>query len=246
MKIDQRDADAALGGEIHSRPSWILPAILLVVAAALGGVAWYVLTGPTVEELQGNTLKPTASADAADIRIDGVLFRVPANYTKFSRSRSSGDHDDLPLHVLLPDMTPWREADRAAFASNAPDARVVHLTLAIDRAKLTYEQKFERGIKPLADNPEGTPGPFGLTQFKFGPGTGYENTEWFSAKLGDGHELVMRCDVAAQPEFGPSCLRATRTADNVGVSYRFKRAHLAQWREIDAGVMRVIASFRPK
>src|SRR5262245_9938567 len=104
MKIDQRDADAALGGEVHAHSSWILPLLLLVIAAIIAAVFFVFLAGPSVDGLSGNTPWPTASADTADVRIDGVLFRVPANYTKFRRSRTSGDQDDLPLHALLPNM----------------------------------------------------------------------------------------------------------------------------------------------
>jgi hypothetical protein len=248
MKIDQRDADAALGGssEVHAHSSWMLPAIVLALAVAIAIGVFFYLTGPTVDEIQGNLPSPTASKETADIRIDGALFRIPANYTKFSRSRYSGDQDDVPMHALLPNMAPWSPGDKAAFASNAPDARVIHFTLAIDRAPLTYQEKFERGIKPAAQIQEGEPGPFGLTQYKFGPGTGYEQTEWFTAKLEDGSELVMRCDASANPDFGSSCMRVTRLPDNVGLTYKFKRSHLAQWKQIDAGIMGVIDSFRPK
>ena len=55
-----------------------------------------------------------------------------------------------------------------------------------------------------------------------------------------------RCDASANPDFGSSCMRVTRLPDNVGLTYKFKRTHLAQWREIEAGVMGLIASFRPK
>lgn len=247
MKIDQRDADAALGGEVHAHSSWMLPAILLVLAVLIGAGVFYYLTGPSVvEEIQGSVPAPTASKETANIRIDGVLFRIPANYTKYRRSRYDGDQDDVPMHALLPNMSPWSPGDAAAFESNAPNARVVQFTLAIDHATLTYQEKFERGIKPAALIADGEPGPFGLTQYKFGKGTGYENTEWFTAKLEDGSDLVMRCDASANPDFGSSCMRVTRLPNNVGLTYKFKRAHLAQWKQIEAGVMGLIASFRPK
>lgn len=246
MKIDQRDADAALGGEVHAHSSWILPAVLLVIAAGIAIGIFVYLTGPTVDEIQGNLPAPTSSSNTADIRVDGARFRIPANYTKFRRSRYNGDQDDVPMHALLPGMSPWAAGDAAAFASNAPNARVIHFTLAMDRAPLTYQQKFERGIKPLAQVPEGEQGPFGLTQFKFGPGTGYEKTEWFTAKLEDGSELVMRCDASPNPDFGSSCMRVTRLRGNVGLTYKFKRAHLAQWQKIEADMMALVESFRPK
>jgi len=224
----------------------MLPAVVLALAVAIAVGVFFYLTGPTVEEIQGNVPSPTASAETADLRVDGVLFRVPANYTKYRRSRYSGDHEDVPMHALLPNLSPWSPGDAAAFASNAPNARVIHFTLTVDRGPLTYEQKFDRGIRPAAENEAGEPGPFGLTQYKFGPGTNYEHTEWFTAKLDNGTELVMRCDASANPDFGSSCMRVTRLPDNVSLTYKFKRTHLAQWKQIEAGVMGLVDSFRPK
>jgi len=246
MKIDQRDADAALGGEVHSHSSWMLPAVLLVVAAAIAAGVFIYLTGPTVEELQGNTPSPTAATETADIRIDGVLFRVPASFTRFRRGRSSGDQDSVEMHALLPNLAPWSPRDAAAFEDTSPNSRALHFTLAIDRAPLPYQEKFERGIRPRADNPDGQLGPFGLTTYKFSPGTGYENTDFFSAQLADGSQYVVRCDASANPAFGTSCMRVLRLPDNVGLTYKFRRAHLAQWKEIDAGVLGLIQSFRRK
>jgi len=245
MKIDQRDADAALGGgEVHSHSSWMLPFALFVIAALIGGGVLIYLAGPTVEDLSGNTPSPTASTDTADIRIDGVSFRIPANYTRFGRGRSSGDQDKVEMYALLPNMSPWSPGDREKFASNAPDSQVVFFTLAVDRGRFTYEENFDRAIKPAAANPEGSPGPFGLTEFKF-TGGGYQNTTWYTAPLDDG-QFVARCDPSANLAFGASCMRGTRLPGNVGLTYQFKQAHLSQWKQIDAAVRGLVASFRVK
>lgn len=246
MKIDQRDADAALGGgEVHSHSSWILPAALFVVAALIGGGVLIYLTGPTVEDLSGNTPSPTASTSTADVRIEGVVFRIPANYTRFSRARSNGDQEKVELYALLPNLSPWSPDDRAKFASNAPDSSVIQFALAVDRGRFAYEENFERAIKPLANNPEGSPGPFGLTEYKFASG-GYANTTWYTADLENGTTFVARCDPSPNPAFGASCMRGTRLPGNVGLTYQFKQAHLAQWQQIDAGIMALVQSFRVK
>lgn len=250
MKIDQRDADAALSQNVHPHSSWLLPLIFLLVGGGLAAVAYVLLAGPTVEEVQGNirgnTYSPTASAARATVSIDGNDFSIPGHYTMHRRARSGGDQDDVQMHALLPDLEPWSQANAAEFSSNLAGARVVRFTLEVDRARLTYEEKFDKGIRPLADNPDGEPGPHGLTQYRFGPGTGYEGTEWYSARLADGTMLVMRCDASANTDFGSTCMRRTRLADGVGLTYRFKRSQLAQWEETDARIGKLIASFRPR
>ena len=250
MKIDQRDADAALGGEVHAHSSWILPLIVLLVAVAIGVGVFVFLAGPTVEEfqgnIQGNTYSPTSDTSTADVRVDGALFRIPGHFTMYRRSRSSGDHDDVPMHALLPNFAPWSQANAVEFKSNLANAKVIHFTLIVDRTKLTYQAKFDRGIRPLADNPAGDPGPFGLTMYKFSQGTGYESTEWFSAQLSDGSTLVMRCDASATPDFGSNCMGVTRLRDGVSLTFKFKRSQLALWKQTDAKLMALVESFRPK
>ena len=250
MKIDQRDADAALGGEVHAHSSWMLPFVVLLIAGAIGAGVYVFLAGPTVEEvqgnIQGNTYSPTAASETADLRIDGALFRIPGNFTKYRRSRSAGDHEDVPMQALLPSLSPWTPDTAAQFSSNAADAKIIHFTLAVDRANLTYQDKFERGIRLNALDFAGEAGPFGLTTFKFGAGTEYANTEWFTAVLADGSLLVMRCDASANPEFGSNCMRVTRLRDNISLTYKFKRSQLASWKKSDEKLLALIESFRPR
>jgi len=243
MKIDQRDAEAALGSEVHRHSSWTMPAVLVLITAAIGVGIFIYLTGPTVQELQGTAPSPTASADPIDLKVDGIAFRIPAYYTESRATRSGGDQDEVDLHVLLPDLHPWTQTDKAAFESNAPDALVVHFTLKPDRQQLTDDQRFERALRPQTINPQGVAGPHGLTQFDFSPGLGYDDVQIFTATL-EGKTLLLRCDKVGEPLFGPSCIRQTRTPDGVGLTYRFKRAHLAQWQTIDSGITQLVTNFR--
>lgn len=246
MKIDQRDADAALGSDVHRHSSWTMPAILILITAGIGIGIFFYLTGPTVQDLAGTTPSPTGSAEPVDLKVDGIPYRIPAYYTESRAARAGGDQDEVDMHVLLPDLHPWTSTDAAAFASNAPDARVVHFVLKPDRQSLTEGQRFERALRPQTTNPDGVPGPYGLTQFDFPQGLGYDDTQIFTAPLDAKTLLVLRCDRVGDPTFGPTCIRQSRTPDGIGLTYRFKRAHLAEWQAIDAGIIKLVAGFRGK
>jgi hypothetical protein len=248
MKIDQRDADAALGSDVHRHSSWTMPAILILITAAIGIGIFFYLTGPTVQDLAGTTPSPTASAEPIDLKVDGIAYRIPAHYTESRATRAGGEQDEVNLHVLLPDLHPWTLTDQAAFASNAPDARVVHFVLKPDRQTLTEDQRFERALRPQTTNPDGVPGPYNLAQFDFPQGLGYDDTQIFIALLDAKTKslLVLRCDKIGDPTFGPSCIRQMRTPDGIGLTYRFKRAHLAEWQSIDSGITKLVADFRSK
>jgi len=223
-----------------------MPAILILITAAIGGAVFFYLTGPTVQDLAGTTPSPTASAETIDLKVDGIGYRIAAHYTESRATRAGGDQDEVDLHVLLPDLHPWTLTNQAAFASNAPDARVVHFVLKPDRQTLTEDQRFERALRPQTTNPDGVPGPYGLTQFDFPQGLGYDDTQIFVALLDAKTKavLVLRCDKLGDPTFGPSCIRQMRTPDGVGLTYRFKRAHLAEWQAIDSGITKLVAGFR--
>jgi hypothetical protein len=251
MKIDENTAREALGGaEQRKVPSWKIPLFLTLVAVAIGAGIYAFLAGPTVEEMQGNiqgnTYSPSADTSRARITIDGSDFSIPANYTMHRRSRKSGDHENVPMHALLPNLEPWSAIKAQEFSSNLEGSRVVRFTLSVDRDRMPYEEKFERGIRPRANNENGEPGPYGLTRYRFEPGTGYEGTEWYSATMPGGKMLVMRCDPSANTDFGSTCIRVTRLDDGIGLTYRFKRSQLEYWKETDARIMALIASFRPR
>jgi len=221
-----------------------MPAILVVITAAIGVGIYIYLAGPTVQDFQGTAPSPTASAEPVDLKVDGIAYRIPAFYTESRAARAGGDQDEVKLHVLLPDLHPWTQTDAAAFDSNARDARVVHVVLKPDHQPLTADQTFDRALRPQTVNADGVPGPYGLTQFDFQQGLGYDDVQIFTAQLDAKTKLVLRCDKVGDPEHGPSCIRQTRTPDGVGLTYRFKRAHLAEWQTIDSGITRLISGFR--
>ena len=221
-----------------------MPAILVLITAAIGIGIFIYLTGPTVQDLAGKTPSPTASAEPIDLKVDGIAYRIPAFYTEARAARAGGDQDEVDLHVLLPDLHPWTLTDRAAFESNAPTSRVVHFTLKVDRQSLTEDQRFERALKPQTRNPDGVPGPFGLTQYDFPQGLGYDDVQIFTAQLDAKTLLVLRCDKVGDQTFGPNCIRQMRTPDGVGLTYRYKRSHLAEWQAIDTGITKLVTGFR--
>ena len=49
-----------------------------MVAALIAGGFYILFTGPTVDDLQGNTTWPTADTATADIRIDNAVFGMLA------------------------------------------------------------------------------------------------------------------------------------------------------------------------
>ena len=85
-------------------------------------------------------------------------------------------------------------------------------------------------------------GPFGLTQYEFRDDSGYRGKDLYLGILGK-HTVVLRCDSLSANDQSPSCIRDTRLAGHASLSYRFKRSQLSRWREIAAGVDKLMRSF---
>lgn len=203
-------------------------------------LAWYLR--PTGAEVMGRAPVPTASQDNIALEVGAVRFVVPANYLAFARGRQGGAQTDVDMHALLPEFTPFTPGLESEFRSNAPDARVISIQIR-PQGLLTEAMRLQRIYLDAVTDKAGAPGPAGLTQFGFRPATGYENDELFVGTLGS-TQAVFRCGKITATDESPSCLRETEMQGNLALSYRFKRAHLEDWRQIGEGVETLIGRFR--
>ena len=225
-------------GEIHQHSGWLIPLVFVILFLGLSGLMLLYYLRPLPASLRDN--RPTAAATRLDLTVRGVRLSVPANYLE--GRRSGGDVDVVPLFALLPDMRGYSDADAALFRSNAADSPVIHMLLRADTNSLGTEDRFTRIYKPYFRDPDGAPGPFGLTLYQFRPATGYGRDDLYVGE--DGGMLLLLCEQPAQDLPSPNCLAIDRPIGrNVNLSYRFKRAQLAHWREINAGVGRLVSSF---
>ncbi len=139
-------------------------------------------------------------------------------------------------------MRGYTEAEDGLFLANAPDSPVVHVLIRADTNGMDAETRLSRIYMPYIAEPKGEPAPFDLTRYIFRADSGYGRSDLYVSK-NDGPLLL--CEQPAQDLPSPNCLAIDRPiAPGVSLSYRFKRAHLARWREVAAGVHRLVSDFR--
>jgi hypothetical protein len=239
------DNNSDLSGQVEKGSGWTISFELLGVIIVLGGIAYWFLTGQSID-ISGTTPNPTASKDPVDLSIDGYTLTIPANYLPLGRNRAGGDQEDVKLQALLPDMRGWSQQDSGMFASNAPDARVVQIAFGLTKDRNSEKQRFEKVLRPQLANAEGEPGPYGLTKYAFAEGQGSDGVEIYTFTAGENALIVLQCEKAGDPDSGPSCWRTIKPAekDTVALTYRFKKSLLAEWPAIDQGVVRLLKQFR--
>jgi hypothetical protein len=235
-----RSASGGEQAEIHQHSGWLIPlGLALVVLVFCGLVLLYDLRPAAL--FRNNA--PTADASTVSLSVRGVFFEVPRNYLESRASRRGGDQDVLSLSAVLPDMRGYSVPDAGLFLSNAADSPLVHLLLRGDTNSLSAADRLARIYRPSIADPGGAPGQFGLTRYTFRDGTGYERNDLYVGDSGTGL-LLLLCERPAQDLPSPNCLAIDRpVAPGVNLSYRFKRAQLARWREISSGVDGLIARF---
>jgi len=166
---------------------------------------------------------------------------VPANYLE-SRATAGADLDVVTLAALLPDMRGYSAADAALFSGNAADSPVLHMLIRADTNSLDPASRLARIYMPYILNLKGEPGPFGLTRYFFRADSGYGSDDLFTGA--DNPMLLLLCERPAQDLPSPNCLAIDRPiARNINLSYRFKRAQLARWQQINDGVGKLVAQF---
>jgi hypothetical protein len=226
--------------EIHQHSGWLIPLGLAAVILVLCGLVLLYDLRPAAL-FRNNT--PTADASFVSLSVRGVHFAIPGNYLESRASRRGGDLDVLTLSAVLPNLRGYAAEDAGLYLSNAPDSPVVHLILRGDTNSLSASGRLARIYTPYVADPNGAPDQFGLTRYTFRDGTGYELNDLYAGNGGAGL-LLLLCERPAQDLPSPNCLAIDRpVAAGVTLSYRFKRAQLSHWRDIDTGVDRLVANF---
>jgi hypothetical protein len=189
---------------------------------------------------------PIGESRIVRLNVHGIRLDVPANYITTAGARAGGPQASVSLAALIPSFNGFSRQDARLFAGNAPDSPVVRLTLHGDTSGLNARQRMERVYLPYITDPAGTRAEFGLTRYSFAAGSGYEATDLFAGTDSRGLELFL-CEKPAADIPSPNCLALDRPLEQTGhrasLSWRFKRAYLARWRQITDGVYDLIARF---
>jgi len=224
--------------DMHGHSGWLIPLGLVCAILLLSGVflGWYLRPGPRVVQA---TDKDTMVA----LTVGGAAFVIPANFIQNPAARAGGDQNPVTLAAVFPSWRGYSDADARLFAGNAPDSPVIRLTLRGNAGNLSAADRLERIYLPYVTDANGTGGPFDLTQYRFRADSGYVRNELFAGHAASGPVLLL-CEKEAPDLPSPNCIAVERPiAKGLTLSYRFKRAYLARWREMAAGAEALVRKF---
>ena len=228
---------------VRRRSGWLIPLSLFAVTFVLSAVMLLYYLAPRGDSLFNEQSAPTSRSDVIALSVNGRRFRIPANYLIYDSARTGGERPEIAVFALMPDLSGRSNWAADEFAGNTADSRVVYLTVHKDKLGLKEADKLARVYNDYLADRRGIEGPYGLRQYAFRQDTGYRGEDLFVGQTSTG-PVVLRC-VKLSPEVpSPSCLRETLLAPGVSLAMRFKRSHLAEWRDLTAATDKLIASFR--
>jgi hypothetical protein len=233
----------AFEDNVKQRSGWLIPIAVFVVTAALSAIILLFYIAPAPTSFIEQHASPTSRTDVVLLSVGGFQLAIPANYLLYRNQRLGGAQDKAELYTSYPEFRGYSDSQAQVFADNGADSPVVYLLIRQEQFDIDEAARLQRIYLNYVIDPAGTPGPFGLTQFRFRDDSGYRGEDLFVGQTPLG-PVVMHCVRLSSDVPSPSCLRDERLARGVALSYRFKRTQLVHWREIAQGVDALVRSFR--
>jgi hypothetical protein len=228
---------------IRQRSGWLIPIGVFAVTALLSAMVLLFYLAPTPASLIEEHPAPTLRADPVALSVSGIRMTIPANYILYKSARQGGARSEIKLITTFPDFRGYSDWESQTFSSNAADSPVIYVLIRQEPLDLSEAERLQRIYMNFVADPGGTPGPYGLTEYAFRDDSGYHNEDLFVGGKPDA-PIVLHCDRLSQQVHAPSCLREMSLKRGVVVNYRFRRALLANWKEIADHVSRLIQNFR--
>jgi hypothetical protein len=181
-------------------------------------------------------------APSVPITVGGVLFSVPPAAVRVPMQRAPGTQARLDLAFLWPSLTPPGPPPRLSIADAPPPIDRLFVTIVAQQVALSPAERVKT-IYPryLADTQYD--GPDGLKIISFREGTPYQGEDiYFDAATQGG--FLVRCNRPGKTGTPGMCLSERRIGD-ADITVRFPSDWLADWRNVAAGIERLVTSLKP-
>ncbi len=178
-----------------------------------------------------------ADAPSLPITVAGVPFNVPPQAMRIAAQRTPGAQARIDLAYLWPSLVP---PDKATVPSLNERDRVF-VTIAVATSLSPLERL--RNIYPRYTAADAMPGPPGLALFAFRDGTPYQGKDIaFDAAAPE--KFLARCSRSINLLTPGTCLDERRIG-GADITVRFPRDWLTNWRDVEAGLDKLIGQLRP-
>ena len=227
---------------VKQRSGWLIPLAVFIVTAILSALFLLYYLAPTPSSFIEEHQSPTSRTDTVRVSVGGLSLKIPANYLIYASARQGGPRRQVELFADYPDFHGYSDWESQEFNGNSADSSIVYMLIRQEPFNLTEGERLRRIYLGYVAQASGKEAAFGLTKYVFRSDSGYRGEDLYVGRIDD-REVVMRCVRLSQDVPSPSCLRDMQLSKGAALTYRFKRAHLADWQEIARGVTALVGTF---
>ncbi|MGH6682942.1 MAG: hypothetical protein ACRECA_03280 [Pseudolabrys sp.] len=214
-----------------TRPLLLLAAVIAVAAAYVAYVLWPRWPDTPV----------TLDAPALPIIVAGTYFNIEPAAIRMPVQRRPGTQERIDLAYLWPSLTPPDPAIKPTMGTPLDPNKRLFVTIASGDGTLPLLERVQT-IYPRYLVPQPAQGPEGLTLRGFRDDTPYQDEELVFESAAPEHFLA-RCSRKGVTNSG-ACLLERRIG-NADITFRFPRGWLDDWKNIAAGIDKLIVRLHP-
>ncbi|MEA2936249.1 MAG: hypothetical protein QOD74_2895 [Variibacter sp.] len=229
-KTGQQRARRAHG---HRAASFALSAVALLGAFALAYVGFMLWPRWPAAEAATN-------APSIPIEVAGLRMNVPPAAIRVSLQRRPGNQPRLDLAYRWPDLKPPIAGEKLPPSPDAKRPEQLFVSVVPADGTLPLDDRIKT-IYPRYIEERAFEGPEGLTGVAFRPATPYQGEDLFYLP-GRTENFFARCTRDSGLTHG-ACLLERRVGEAM-ITARFPREWLKDWRELAAGLDRLMANLR--
>ena len=189
--------------------------------------------------LIGHTLALAGYTDDThpyEVVIGNNVVAAPANTIRQGRARRDGVAPRLDLYLRWPEMDGFSEAARVDFNNADGAKRILFLTFEPKMMSRDMSGRFQPIYRTLIE-PEGSPGPAGISFHAFAAKSGYVGEKLAVAERPGTEPFVARCLADGDDALSLApCERDIQVGADLSLTYRFPEELLAVWPEVEAAV----------
>lgn len=211
------------------------------ILAMLAGIGWFALYGPGFNTLFGTSDAPTVSNSTVTLNLAGQQFFIPKNYLRRAEQRRSGNVDQIEIYALMPDLKGYSSSTAETFADKSDASQVIYITLTAPKQVMRPAERFHQIYPYYFSGPE-REGEYGLRLRNMDKNSGFSDFDILYNQVGNRFYLY-HCLKPQNDLMPPDCLADKVVEPKILARYRFRRAALANWQNIDAAVETLLSKF---
>lgn len=224
------------------RRGLLRPVLLgLSLFALFVALIWFVFFGPGFGSIFGRSDTPSISDRTISLDLAGQRFFIPENFLRRAEQRRGGQVKQIEIQTIWPGLEGYSDDNGEAFRDKSDTSPIVYVNLEAPPRLMRPAEVFHQIYPYFFAGPEAD-GPHGLKTRPMDPNSGRADMDVYYSFAGN-RFYMFHC-LRAEDDLMPSdCFGDKVIEPKILARYRFRRALLKDWQEIDAQIELLLARF---